>query len=86
MKINRTIGALFLAGLIFQSCNDDNNDGENTPVNDNIKIENFSKESAFVFGMPGFENLNITTLISSSDVLPGSPNFVFGASQTGWES
>lgn len=83
MKINRTIGALFLAALIFQSCNDDNNDGGNTPVNDNIKIDNFSKEPAFVFGMPGFENLNITTLISSSDVLPGSPNFVFGGQPDG---
>ncbi|MGG7550491.1 alkaline phosphatase PhoX [Chryseobacterium arthrosphaerae] len=83
MKINRTIGALFLAALIFQSCNDDNNNGANTPVNDNIKIDNFSKESAFVFGMPGFENLNITTLISSSDVLPGSPNFVFGGQPDG---
>jgi hypothetical protein len=57
-----------------------------TPVNDKIKIENFSKESAFVYGMPGFENLNITTLISSSDVLPGSPDLFSEVSRTVWES
>jgi hypothetical protein len=83
MKINRTIGALVFAALAFQSCNDDNNGDTSTPVNDKIKIENFSKESAFVYGMPGFENLNITTLISSSDVLPGSPDFVFGGQPDG---
>lgn len=83
MKINQTIGALFLAAIVFQSCNDDNNGDSNTPVNDKIKIENFSKEPAFVFGMPGFENLNITTLISSSDVLSGSPDFVFGGQPDG---
>lgn len=77
MKINKTIGALLFAALVFQGCNDDNGDG-NTPVNDQIKLENFSKESAFVYAMQGFENLNITTLISSSDILPGSPDFVFG--------
>ena len=60
MKINKTIGALLFASLVFQGCNDDNNGNSDTPVNDKIRIENFSKEPAFVFGMPGFENLNIT--------------------------
>src|ERR1700750_957544 len=84
MKINKTIGALFFAAMAFQSCNDDNNDGQETnPVNQNIKIENFSQEPAFVYGMTGFENLNITTLISSSDVLSGTPNFVFAGQPDG---
>lgn len=82
MKINKTIGALVFAALVFQGCNDDNNGNGNTP-NDKVKIENFSKEPAFVYGMTGFENLNITTLISSSDVLPGSPDFVFGGQPDG---
>ncbi len=72
----------YLQALVFQGCNDDNGDG-NTPVNDQIKLENFSKESAFVYAMQGFENLNITTLISSSDILPGSPDFVFGGQPDG---
>ena len=33
--------------------------------------------------MQCFENLNITNLISSSDVLPGSPDFVFGGQPDG---
>lgn len=84
MKINKTIGALLFAAMAFQGCNDDNNnDQETNPVNENIKIENFSQEPAFVFGMTGFENLKITTLISSSDVLAGSPNFVFAGQPDG---
>lgn len=83
MKIYKTIGALFLAATIFQNCNDETADPEENPVNPNIKIENFSKEPAFVFGMPGFENLNISTLISSSDILAGSPNFVFAGQPDG---
>ncbi|GAB0155971.1 hypothetical protein CHRYSEOSP005_12330 [Chryseobacterium sp. Alg-005] len=82
MKMNKTIGVLLLAALAFQSCNDDNN-GQENPINQNIKIENFSKEPAFVYGMPGFESLNITTLISSSDVLPGTPNFVLAGQPDG---
>lgn len=82
MKINKTIGTLVFAALVFQGCNDDNNGNGNTP-NDKVKIENFSKEPAFVYGMTGFENLNITTLISSSDVLPSSPDFVFGGQPDG---
>lgn len=62
MKIERSIGALFLFAALAQSCKDDVETTE-TPVNSDVKIENFSKEPAFVYGMPGFENLNITTLI-----------------------
>ncbi|NML71127.1 hypothetical protein HHL23_15160 [Chryseobacterium sp. RP-3-3] len=84
MKINKTIGALLFTSMAFQGCNDDNTDQqETTPVNQNIKIENFSQEPAFVFGMTGFENLSITTLISSSDVLSGTPNFVFAGQPDG---
>lgn len=84
--MNKTIGVLLFAAAVFQACNDDNEDNPsegNEPINSNIKIENFSQEPAFVFGMPGFENLNITTLISSSDVLSGSPNFVFAGQPDG---
>ncbi|HEX7868796.1 MAG TPA: hypothetical protein VF455_01655 [Chryseobacterium sp.] len=82
MKFNHSIAALFLAATVFHSCKDDNETVEN-PVNEAIKLENFSKEPAFVYGMAGFENLNITTLISSSDVLAGSPNFVFAGQPDG---
>lgn len=81
MKISQSIAALFLSASVFTSCNDDDN--TENPENENIKFENLSKEPAFAFGMTGFENLNITTLISSSDVLAGSPNFVFAGQPDG---
>lgn len=84
MKIYKTIGVLFLTAVLFQHCNDDEPvDNTDTPVNTGAKIENFSKEPAFAYGMSGFENLNITTLLSSSDVLAGSPNFVFAGQPDG---
>ncbi|WP_294228829.1 hypothetical protein [uncultured Chryseobacterium sp.] len=83
MKIYKTLGALFLTAVLVQNCNDETTDSNENPVNQNIKIENFSKEPAFAYGMSGFENLNITTLISSSDVLAGSPNFVFAGQPDG---
>ncbi|MCW3168482.1 PhoX family protein [Chryseobacterium sp. 09-1422] len=82
MKISQSIAVLFLSAAAFTSCNDDKDNTENA-VNENIKLENFSKEPAFAFGMPGFEDMQITTLISSSDVLPGSPNFVFAGQPDG---
>jgi len=81
MKLNHTLAALFLSAAVFQSCNDDETTED--PINEDIKLENFSKEPAFVYGMAGFENLNITTLISSSDVLADSPNFVFAGQPDG---
>lgn len=82
MKVSQSIAALLFAAAVFQSCNDDKDNTENT-VNENIKFENLSKEPAFAFGMSGFEDLKITTLISSSDVLAGSPNFVFAGQPDG---
>ena len=82
MKITRTLGFAAVALFTMQSCNDEVVD-PNQPVNETIKFENHSKEPAFVFAMPGFENLEINTLISSSDVLSGTPNFVFGGQPDG---
>ena len=82
MKISQSIAVLFLSAAVFTSCNDDKDNAENL-VNANIKLENLSKEPAFAFGMPGFEDMKITTLISSSDVLAGSPNFVFAGQPDG---
>lgn len=48
-----------------------------------IKLENYSVNPSLVKTMPGFENLTITTMISSDDVLAASPNFIFGAQPDG---
>ncbi len=69
--------------MAIAGCKDNNKieDGEEKPPV--AALANYSKEPAFVFGMPGFENLNITTLISSSDKLSETPNFVFAGQPDG---
>lgn len=82
MKFTKTIGIAALAFFAMQSCNEDNGT-PNQPLNENIKFANHSKEQAFVYAMPGFEDLTINTLISSSDELSGTPNFVFAGQPDG---
>ena len=50
-----------------------NDDG--TPTNDAV-LKNYSVNPSLVKTMPGFENLEVFTLISSDDKLEQSPNFV----------
>lgn len=61
MKITKTIGLMALAFATVQSCNDDNGTPDQ-PLNENIKFADHSKEPAFVFAMPGFENLQFTRI------------------------
>lgn len=82
MKNLRKVIFVFSSSLIvLQSCDTEIPTVET--INEKIKIENFSKEAAFVTAMPSFENLGITTLISSSDVLSGTPDFVFAGQPDG---
>ena len=46
-------------------------------------LKDYSVTPSLLKSMSGFESLKITTLISSDDVLPGSPNFIFGAQPDG---
>lgn len=71
-----------LFALVLAGCSTDHPIG--TPaVNENIKFENYSVNPSLVKTLPGFENLQITTLISSDDKLAGSPDFIFGAQPDG---
>lgn len=71
-------------GLIVSLTNCNDKDGNPDPaINPNIVFANHSKEPSFVFAMPGFENLTINPLISSSDVLSGTPGFVFAGQPDG---
>lgn len=65
------------------SCNDNDKIGGNEEKPPVAHVDNYSKEPVFVYGMAGFENLNITSLISSSDKLVGSPEFVFAGQPDG---
>jgi len=64
------------------ACQKDDSPKEN-PVNQEIDFSSHSSVPAFVFPMSGFESMQISTLISSSDVLPQSPSFVYGAQPDG---
>lgn len=81
MKRKQITMLSLLLSLAAVSCKDKIEDGQQ-PI-PKANLDNYSKEPVFVYGMPGFEDINITTLISSSDKLEGSPNFVFAGQPDG---
>lgn len=80
----RSLVVFAAMGLSLVGCkNDDSNESSSTPINEQIDFSSHSQEPAFVYAMPGFEGMQISTLISSTDVLPQSPGFVFGPQPDG---
>ena len=73
-----TISSLLTFGLLMTACND-SKDATQT----DIALRNQSVNPSLVKALPGFEGLDITTLISSDDILPQSPDFVFGGQPDG---
>src|SRR6186997_3288884 len=84
MKFNslKRAGVLSVLSLAVLSCQNDNNN-DPKPVNATIDFNNVSSVPALAIAKEGFENLKITSMISSSDVLSGSPGFVYGAQPDG---
>lgn len=84
MKFNylKKAGILSVLSLAVLSCQNDNNE-DPKPVNSSIDFNNVSSVPALAVAKEGFENLKITSMISSPDVLPGSPSFVYGAQPDG---
>lgn len=90
MKLSNRLPKIALGLLLatsFVGCDEDNSSkvelpGEEKPET-SIDLKNFSKTPAFVYAMPGFENLEIFSLISSEDKLEQSPDFVFGGQPDG---
>lgn len=83
MKFNslKSAGVLSLLALTVVSCQND--DDKSKEPNATINFDNISKEPALVIAKEGFENLKITSMISSTDVLSGSPSFIYGAQPDG---
>ncbi len=81
MKTN--FKSLFLVALSFTvlSCNDD--DASNVETTEQVTLKNHSKTPAFFSKKSGFDNVEIYSLLSSEDQLPGSPNFVYGSMADG---
>ncbi len=71
---------LFLATLI--SC--DNNDKSTEPAaTSDVVLSNRSVTPVLLKKQAGFENLELYSLLTSDDVLPESPSYVFGGSADG---
>ena len=70
---------LAVASLV--ACNDDKN--EENPINSTVLAANQSATPVLLKKQAGFEKLELFSLISSDDVLAGSPGFVFGGSADG---
>lgn len=88
VKNKLSIWAMTLVmGATTLACSEDNSTKDpsidDPKPEEPIKLKNFSKTPAFVYAMPGFENLEIFTLISSEDKLEDSPEFVFGGQPDG---
>ncbi|QOG01734.1 hypothetical protein [Flavobacterium sp. MDT1-60] len=84
MKSNflKSLALLGFTGLAVMSCqNDDNNDSNK--VNADIDFTSKSNVPVFVFPQSGFENLKISTLIATTDVLPESPAFIYAGQPDG---
>ncbi|HKO76996.1 MAG TPA: hypothetical protein VJU52_07260 [Flavobacterium sp.] len=74
------LSMLVVASLV--SCNNDKNAEEN-PINSTVLAANQSVTPVLLKKHSGFEKLELFSLISSEDVLAGSPGYVFGGSADG---
>lgn len=72
--------SLAVSAVLAVSCGDDDSGPK---VNNKIDFTTNSEIPPLVYGMTGFENLEISTLITSADALPQSPSFVYGAQPDG---
>ncbi|GHB85049.1 alkaline phosphatase PhoX [Persicitalea jodogahamensis] len=80
MKLTTAAGCALLTTAILAACINDHDLNNPAPA---VALQNFSVNPSLIKTLPGFDNLEITTLISSDDVLPESPGFVFGGQPDG---
>jgi hypothetical protein len=73
------IAAFVTAAIAITACRKDNTEVPDTT----LELKDYSVNPSLIKTLSGFENVKITTLISSDDVLPGSPDFVYGAQPDG---
>lgn len=74
------LGLSLATALLLAGCRDDNG---HTPPNPDIKLEDHSVTPALIKKLPGFQNLEVYSLLSSDDTLAESPRFIFGGSADG---
>lgn len=69
---------MLCVAVVVSSCSK----SDDAKVNE-VVLANHSVTPALIKKMPGFENIEVFSLLSSDDKLPQSPNFVFGGSADG---
>ncbi|MCX2452557.1 hypothetical protein OQX61_14870 [Pedobacter sp. PLR] len=74
------VAAFVASAIAISACKKNNTDGVVAGL---IDLKDYSVNPSLLKAMSGFESLKITTLISSDDVLPESPGFIFGAQPDG---
>jgi secreted PhoX family phosphatase len=75
----KLMGVVGVSAMLLSGCT--NND-DATPASA-VELKNQSVTPALVKKLPGFENVEVFSLVGSDDQLPQSPNFVFGGSADG---
>jgi hypothetical protein len=78
--ISFAVTAFVATTLALSGCTKDRGQTVDPAV---TKLEDYSVNPSLVKILPGFDQMSMTTLISSDDVLAGSPNFVYGAQPDG---
>lgn len=72
--------ALAVAVAVLAGCGEDST---NTPNSSAVELKNQSVTPALIKKMPGFESMEVFSLLSSDDALAQSPSYVFGGSADG---
>ncbi|WP_084447004.1 PhoX family protein [Hymenobacter roseosalivarius] len=81
LTLPAALSALALSAALA-SCDPDKGNQPTIPIK-TAKLANHSVTPSLVKTLAGFDNLKIYSLISSDDVLPASPDFMFGGSADG---
>jgi len=82
LKITQvSLTAILATGVLLTGCIK-TDDSPSVPTTDVI-LKNQSVNPSLIKALPGFETLDITTLISSDDKLEQSPDFIFGGQPDG---
>ncbi|MRX46901.1 alkaline phosphatase PhoX [Pedobacter puniceum] len=82
-KLKKSTSFLLAAFIVPSAITACKKNTTNTEEPNLVEIKDRSVNPALVNTLSGFENLKITTLISSDDILPESPDFIFGAQPDG---
>jgi hypothetical protein len=77
-----SVAAFVACAVAVTACRKDKKDATEEPKY-TAELKDYSVNPSLLKSLNGFDNLKITTLISSDDVLPESPNFIFGAQPDG---